>query len=130
MVRRVGRELCERRVRVHVEERAHDWHSLEVSLQDRGGLLSADFLDRQSLGATGPGELHLAGSASVADPADVAVWSDEPTPAVLDQDDRDRVALPRLAAADGEDVRVAAGSPSRASGVIAVFMSRRVRPRW
>ncbi len=69
----------------------------------------ADLLDRRSLGAASPGELDLAGGPGVADPADVAVRSDEPAPAVLDQDDRDRVGLPNVAVADGEDLGVAAG---------------------
>jgi hypothetical protein len=79
--------------------------------------------------------LHFAGRASGADRAEVTVGSDEPAFAVLDQDHRARVAVPGLAAADGQGgrcdsppARPALAGPSRRSRAVAPGRSGRSWP--
>ena len=96
-----------------VEKRSRDRDATEVFPQDGRRLGRTDLLDLDCFGTTAASERHGSRRACVADQADLAVGSDEPPPAVLDQRDRCRTRAAGFPAAHGQQVGVAASEASR-----------------
>ena len=84
MARCFGLECLERGVDACIEERSRDRDATEVLPEDGRRLGRTDLLDLDCFGTTAASERHGSCRACVADPADLAVRSNEPPSAFLD----------------------------------------------
>jgi hypothetical protein len=81
------RERVEGRLRRRIEAGANSFGLAEILAKNRSALLWADFAEFDLFAASSPAEGRLTSRTSIPNPTHLAVGSNQPTLAVLDQDD-------------------------------------------